>query len=142
PAPTDAARTPRSSGWPEGRSARSRAAQHDGRQGGMTMTRERTNHYDDGEELGESNATAIIAAVERLVQPTEIQLEDDEPGRPRVIALPQCLELKSLTPFEDERRERPERRSGTAHHTTLASFCAAVARFSDPHSAIFADDNP
>lgn len=107
--------------------------------------RERTQYNprpEEGDEVGESNAQAIIDAVERLVQPTEIQLEDDEQGRPRVIALPKGLELKSLKPFEDERRERPERRSGTAHHTTLASFCAAVTRFSDPHSAIFADDNP
>lgn len=89
-----------------------------------------------------SDAQAIIQMVERLSQPTQIQLEEDEQGRPRVVALPRGLVIHSLKPFEDERRSAPERREGTATHTTLESFCAGVERFADEDSALFADDNP
>lgn len=92
-----------------------------------------------------SEAKAIVETVERLVQPTPIQIEQDEEGRPRVVkvlAIPRGLTLQSLKPFEDERRERPERREGTATHTTLESFCMAVERFSDAQSALFAHDDP
>jgi hypothetical protein len=90
----------------------------------------------------QTNAQAIIEAVERLVQPSEIQLEADEQGRPRVVALPQGLKLHSLKPFEDERRTCPERKEGTANHSTLVSFVRHALRFSDEHSALFAQDDP
>lgn len=93
-------------------------------------------------EIEENSAKSIIDAVERLVQPHEIQLEEDEQGRPRVVALPRGLTLHSLKPFEDERRLAPERREGTSTHTTLESFCLAVERFSDGDSALFAHDDP
>lgn len=93
-------------------------------------------------DVEENNAKSIIDAVERLVQPHEIQLEEDEQGRPRVVALPRGLVLHSLKPFEDERRDAPERREGTSTHTTLDSFCLAVERFSDDGSALFAVDDP
>lgn len=95
----------------------------------------------DINDNNENSAASIIATVERLVQPTPIQIEEDEQGRPRVVALPKGLALHSLKPFEDERRTAPERKTGTSKHTTLDSFCAIVDRFADPDSAIFADDS-
>ena len=93
-------------------------------------------------DIEENSAKSIIEAVKKLVQPHPIQLEDDEEGRPRVVALPRDLTLHSLKPFEDERRLAPERREGTSTHTTLESFCLAVERFSDDDSALFAHDDP
>ena len=82
------------------------------------------------------DAAAIVATVKRLAKPHNI----GEDGN--IVALPEGFSLHSLKPFEDERRGAPERREGTATHTTLDSFCAGVRHFADEDSAIFAEDTP
>lgn len=87
-----------------------------------------------------SDAAAIIDAVRKLASPSTVDLPPNPEGA-RVLVLPPGLRLHSLKKYEDERRTHPERRVGTAELTTLGSFVDHVVRFSDQHSAVFADDN-
>lgn len=63
-----------------------------------------------------------------------------------VLTVPDGRKVLSLKPFLDEYLTAPERRKGTATHTTLASFTAHVQRFAageDTTAALFADvSNP
>lgn len=98
-------------------------------------------HYETKFLADEGNAAAVIAMVRDHVRPTTIQLESDEEGGERIVAVPTGLRLESLKRFEDERRTHPERRAGTAELTTIQSFADHVKRFADDHSAIFAVDD-
>lgn len=57
-----------------------------------------------------------------------------------VASVPEGRELVSLKRFRDEIAERPDRKTGTATLTTLASFIAHANRHRDPASVVFADD--
>jgi len=94
----------------------------------------------------ETNVAATVAAMETYANfetfsITEFGIDSDtelnEIGQYAVV--PKGKELRSLKPFIDEYRTRPERRTGTATLSTLASFIDHVKRFYDEHSAVFAD---
>lgn len=85
---------------------------------------------------------AAIDAVERLHEPKLMQLVDSDEIEQDLLIVPKGMEVRDLKPFHDTRRERPERRIGTARLTTLGSFIAHVKRFADEHTAVFAVDDP
>ncbi len=87
-----------------------------------------------------SENAAVIDAVKELAEVQRIELDANE-GGVEVLAVPVGKKLVSTKPFLDEYLDAPERRRGTARLTTLASFVEHVKRFSDEHSALFADDN-
>lgn len=89
---------------------------------------------------------ALIDAVEGLSKPQTLVLHP--PGGLReldheamVVAVPRGMQLLSVKPFLDEYRALPERRTGTARLTNLASFVAHVNRFKGPSTAVFAHDD-
>jgi len=83
-----------------------------------------------------NNAQAVIDAVERLAN---VKIENVE-GTPLAI-VPRGMELQSIKPFLDERRDHPERRTGTAVLESVDSFVEYVNRFkSETNTAIFATD--
>lgn len=88
-------------------------------------------------ELQQSDAKAVIEAVERLAEPTQIALDE---GTDLIVA--QGGKVIDLKPYRDARLDHPERRIGTAHLTDLESFIAHVNRFKGASSAVFADITP
>lgn len=87
-------------------------------------------------ESNNSNVQAAVEAVERLSKLERVQTEDG------LVVVPKGKQVVDLKPYVDARRDRPERRAGTAQFTQLASFVQHAQRFADGHSAIFAIDNP
>lgn len=96
-----------------------------------------TTHQAGGTEP--SDVKAAIDAVERLQPPAPVGAGTAAAGE--LIALPAGRSVVDLKPYLDARRDRPERRKGTARMTTLNSFVDHVLRFADPDSAIFAIDD-
>lgn len=60
-------------------------------------------------------------------------------GPIQVMLVPKGLEAKSVRPFLEEYRQRPDRREGTAVMQDLESFIALTNRFKDDNTALFAD---
>lgn len=90
-----------------------------------------------------SEAQAAIEVMRELHQPQFLALAGDlEVDEPALMAIPKGMSLVDLKPYQDARRERPERIQGTARLTTLDSFIEHVKRFADPESALFAIDDP
>lgn len=56
----------------------------------------------------------------------------------RVLATAPGTSVQSMKKLIDEYRQTPERRKGTSHHVTLASFVKISNRFKAPNSAAFA----
>lgn len=57
----------------------------------------------------------------------------------QIMLVPKGLEAKSVRPFLEEYRQRPDRREGTAVMQDLDSFIALTNRFKDDNTALFAD---
>jgi hypothetical protein len=92
---------------------------------------------------GADDARAIIETVRELHEPRIVSIDRDLDLA--VLAVPKGVEIKSLKPFLDEYRQKPERRVGVARLGDLASFIAHANRFKAENSAVFAqreEDNP
>lgn len=85
----------------------------------------------------QAETDALVKAALRFAE-TEI-FELDAEAKPEVIVIPAGRTIKSLKPFLDEYRTRPERKAGTSELTTVASFVAQVNRSKDANTVIFAD---
>lgn len=88
--------------------------------------------------MEDSNAQAIIEAVERLAKVTTVSFPDGP--EPAIAAVPEGVELKSLKYFVDELRQHPERREGRANLESVQSFCDYINRFKNANSAVFATE--
>lgn len=98
--------------------------------------------YDDDDDSSngdnpQTNAQAIINTVRELGDAGVVNLGT----APAVLVLPTGKTAQSIKSLLDEYRTAPERKTGTAQLSTLQSFADHVNRFSDEHSALFADDN-
>lgn len=96
------------------------------------------------QQLGGSNAGAIIEAVERLSLHELIEVstgvgEDGEVLGYSVAVVPEGKRLVSLKPFSDERAAAPERITGTATLRDEASFVAHVREMREPSTRIFCE---
>lgn len=89
----------------------------------------------------ESDARAILDAAEKFGQAQAIDLPGTEPFTAPVLVIPKGREIKSIKPFLDEYRDRPERKKGTASLTSVQSFIDHVNRHKDSNSAVFANDD-
>lgn len=90
------------------------------------------------ETKGENQA--IIEAMDRLGGIVSMTAERGTDAKAPILAVPEGRTLHSVKKFLDEYLEFPERRKGTAVHTTLESFISGTDRFKDVHSAVFLDD--
>lgn len=90
-------------------------------------------------EKTDSDAGALVHAIERLVEAEVWGLEGGKPGEGEVLVVPAGKKVLSSKPFVDEWAERPDRKKGTARLTTLVSFIEHVNRCKDGNSAVFAD---
>lgn len=86
----------------------------------------------------QSDAAAIVAAVERLANARTLALNVD-PGAPEIAVVPRGMDLRSLKPLIEEYRVKPERRAGTAKLQDLDSLIAHVVRHKDADSVLFAN---
>jgi uncharacterized protein YfdQ (DUF2303 family) len=102
----------------------------------LEQDREDVECDDDGFS-NNSGAGAIIDMMERLHEPQTFTLEDPAND---VIVVPKGMKVVSLKPYRDERRERPERISGTALLSTLDSFMDHVMRFKNERTVVFATE--
>lgn len=93
-------------------------------------------------ETQTSDMAAVITAIDKLDEVQTIAIQRGDSDETHVLAVPQGKTLKPIKEFLDQYLQAPERRKGTAHLTTLASFIEHVNRFKDEHSAIFADVPP
>ncbi|UJR81459.1 DUF2303 family protein [Sandaracinus amylolyticus] len=93
----------------------------------------------EGNSEQQGDVRAAIEAVERLATPKVCEVDGIADGE--LVVIPKGMEIVDLKPQIDKRRERPERKKGTAKLTTLAAFCGFVRRFADDESALFAVDN-
>ena len=84
------------------------------------------------------DSQAIIDVMKDLHEPRPFLLHQPnlEEGI-TAIAVPKGMELKSVKPFFDEYRDRPERRRGQATLTTLDSFIAHTNRFKGATSIVY-----
>lgn len=82
---------------------------------------------------------ALIELMSELDTVGTMQLDRGTADKAEVLVVPKGKEVVSVKKYLDEYRERPERREGTAHLTTLQSFVDHVNRFKDGDSAVFAD---
>lgn len=89
----------------------------------------------------QSDVKSVIDAVERLTKPTVHAVDRIAPESGRVAFIPDGIKPVDLASFIRPALERPERRTGTAVVTTLASFIEHTNRFKDQHSAVFASDD-
>lgn len=87
-------------------------------------------------ETSKPEAQAIIEFAERVLEPSDVELETE--GQ-KVVAVPKGVELKSLKAFHDEWLPAPRRRQGVSIHKTLASLVDWVNRFKSEQSVLFAD---
>lgn len=85
-------------------------------------------------EAVEKYRTACMQSVSRMVGDRAVQAP--------ILLVPDGMKPHSVQKYLDEVMPHPERRKGTAKHTTLSSFCEHVKRFADEHSAVFAHDDP
>jgi uncharacterized protein YfdQ (DUF2303 family) len=102
-----------------------------------------TSEFKSSSELLEAvggEAAAVIEAMEKYCQPSSETLELGG-KKVELVFVPKGMSVYSAKKYFDEYRTAPDRRTGTARLTTLQSFCDHVNRFSDEHSALFADDN-
>lgn len=81
-----------------------------------------------------SDAQAMREAMEAYYKPL---LHDEG----LFISVPNGIQIKSIKPFLDEYRDRPERREGTAKLSDLDSLIAWTKRHQGDHSALFAFDS-
>lgn len=89
----------------------------------------------------DSNAQAIIDRMERLTDVQELGIGARADGTDiAILSVPEGRTLHSVKKYLDEYLPHPERRKGTATHTTLESFIAGTDRFKDESSAVFLDD--
>lgn len=82
----------------------------------------------------QAEAAAVMEAAAKFAAVETIDL-----GTYRVLSVPSGRQVISTKKFEDERRDAPERRQGTATFEELTSFIAWARRFADEDSVIFAD---
>lgn len=79
--------------------------------------------------------------VEHVRKNTKPEIKDIERGaldKASVILVPDGMSAKSIKPFLDEYRQKPERRRGTITADRLESFIAITNRFKNEDSVIFA----
>jgi len=92
-----------------------------------------------------SEAAAVAAVVQKNVEPRVIDVKTPD-GRTAQLLLTTNSEgatsINSVKDYIAEYATHPERRTGTAEMTALASFIAHVNRFKDADSAIFANRDP
>lgn len=95
-------------------------------------------------DLQKPENQALIEAVERLaLQANETQTITAPDGQPLAFLQPNSKQWIKAKPLLDELRDYPERRTGTATFTELASFIAHTKRFAKlEKSVIFADVDP
>ena len=95
---------------------------------------------DDDEK--QSDAAAIIAAMEKYHDAKQITIEDADGDRKLPLLLvPNGFEIKSVKPYVNEYLERPEFRRGVAKLYDLKSLAAHAKRFKTPHAVAFANNN-
>jgi hypothetical protein len=85
---------------------------------------------------------AVIDLMTGLHKPLLQHLVRGEGNGATVLVLPMGMQAHSIKTWLDEYADKPERKTGTAVLTTLESFCEHVTRFKDPHSVVFAIDDP
>jgi uncharacterized protein YfdQ (DUF2303 family) len=107
-------------------------------------TNPRPNHIGDGDPpINErTEAGAVAEVVRRFVNPHLIEVAKADKDSAEVLVLPEGFKPVSVKAMLDEYADRPERRSGTARFSDLASFIAHANRFRDAHSALFAHHDP
>ncbi|AUX33190.1 MULTISPECIES: DUF2303 family protein [Sorangium] len=95
--------------------------------------------------MAKSDAEAVIELAQKSARAPERMTFEDIDVTAEVLVLPDTngsYVIRSIKPFLDEYRERPERRRGTARLGDLASFIDHTNRFKDDGSALFASDDP
>lgn len=95
--------------------------------------------------LDQSPASVIARLVSEHYKPDLKLLKEPGSGVEAPVLLlpsPAGIGIHQLKPLFDPYRDRPERRTGTAHFQTLGSFIDHVNRFRDPASALFASIDP
>lgn len=86
----------------------------------------------------ENVAQTVAQLTKELLECESVELVRDS-TKAMVLVVPKGRELKSIKPFLDEYRDRPERIKGCAVLTDLDSFIEHTNRFKVPNSVIFAD---
>lgn len=89
-----------------------------------------------------SGVSEIRNIVQDHFKPQIVPLSRGDKTKADVLVLPDGqdgLKALSMKPFLDEFADHPERRKGTAEHTTIDSFIEHVNRFKSEHSALFGD---
>lgn len=86
-------------------------------------------------------AAAIDFVAEHLIT-GPITFAAGDAAAAQAVAIPRGYELKSVKPFLDEWRGRPEQRAGEAQIQDLESLIAIANRFKDEGSVLFADTTP
>lgn len=89
--------------------------------------------------MSEKNVAQSVAELTQNLSTSETLYVERDGKKATVMLLPRGKEIRSIKPFLDEYRERPERIKGCAVLTDIDSFIKHTNRFKVPNSVIFAD---
>ncbi len=94
----------------------------------------------------QSEASAVIAAMETYCQPTVLKVaplqELEAYDAPAIAVVPKGQQVIDLAPFYEAARETPKRASGRANVDDLTSFIALTNRHKTPATALFYATSP
>ena len=85
-----------------------------------------------------TNFPELAETIRKNMEPTQFIANRGDFVKADYAVIPHGMEMKSLKPFLDEYRIKPDRRTGTAVADTLPSFIDIANRFKGVDSAVFA----